>query len=417
MITISEKTKCCGCEACVIACPKKCISFDEDEYGFRYPHVNFDGCVKCGLCEKVCPIINVREALQPQRIFASKNNNEEQRRMSSSGGVFVLLAEETIRKGGVVFGARFNSDWNVVHSCAETIEEAIPFLGSKYVQSRVGDSYKRVKEYLDVGRNVLFSGTSCQIAGLKQYLRNDYDKLLTVEAMCHGVPSPRVWREYLEYIRRPKDDGTGENSVSSSQNKTPSIESISFRDKHDGWGKYSFNVHYMAEHRETKKSGSSSESIKQKEIEIREPHHENVYMQAFLSNAILRPICFACPFKSGKSGADISLGDFWTVDQHIPGFNDDKGVTLVYLLSQKGIEAYTALDVSTYEMKKGIEYNMAFSKSTKAKYPIDKFWRLYNKQGFKCVSKINESLKPSIFKRAKMYLNNRIKKMQKKLDK
>lgn len=408
MITISDKTKCSGCEACVQACPKSCIYFEEDEYGFRYPRVNLEYCVNCGVCEKVCPVINVGDTHQPQRKVASKNNNEGQRSKSSSGGVFVLLAEETIRKGGVVFGARFDADWNVVHSCAETIEGVQPFLGSKYVQSRIGDSYRIAKEYLDEGRNVLFSGTSCQIAGLKQYLRKDYEKLLTVETMCHGVPSPKVWRGYLEYIRRPETAGTGGNAVLLSLTETPSIKGISFRDKHDGWGKFGFVVHYSVNQRETEKFGLSSVIAQNKSIEIREPHKENVFMQAFLSNAILRPICFACPFKSGKSRADISLGDFWTVDQYIPGINDDKGITLVYLLSQKGIEAYNALDVSTYEMENGIEYNVSFSKSTKVKYPIDKFWLLYNKQGFKCVSKVNEALRPSLFKRAKVSLNNSI---------
>lgn len=410
MITIIDKSRCCGCEACLQVCPKNCISFDEDEYGFRYPRVNLDNCVKCGLCENVCPVRNVGEALQPQRIVASKNNNEKQRRISSSGGVFVLLAEETIRKGGVVFGAKFDSDWNVIHSYSDTMQGIIPFLGSKYVQSRIGDSYKKAKDYLDDGRDVLFSGTSCQIAGLKHYLTKDYDKLLTVEVVCHGVPSPRVWREYLDYIRQPKGTCVGNNAVLSSLNDTLSIEGISFRDKQDGWRNFGFVVQYPTNQREAEKSDLSSVNDQKKGFEIREPHKENVFMQAFLSNAILRPICFACPFKSGKSGADISLGDFWTVNQYLPNINDDKGITLVYLLTSKGSEAYNTLDVSSYELEKGIDYNVAFSRSTKVKYPIDKFWQEYNKLGFKCIGKVKESLKPSFFKRTIISLKSRIKK-------
>lgn len=410
MIAITDRLSCCGCEACVQICPKHSIAFDEDEYGFRYPHVNHNDCVDCGLCEKTCPVINVGSIVQPQRIVASKNNNEEQRRISSSGGIFVLLAEETLRKNGVVFGAKFDANWNVVHSCTDTIEGVSSFLGSKYVQSRIFDSYKRAKEYLDEGRDVLFSGTSCQIAGLKQYLRKDYDKLLSVEVMCHGVPSPRVWRDYLDTIRESKESGIEGNTVLSFLNNKPFIESISFRDKHEGWGKYGFVVRFSAAQNEDEKKGLSSENAQKKRIEIREPHKKNVFMQAYLSNAIIRPICFVCPFKSGKSGADISLGDFWTVNQYLPNINDDKGITLVYLLTSKGSEAYNTLDVSSYELEKGIDYNVAFSRSTKVKYPIDKFWQEYNKLGFKCIGKVKESLKPSFFKRTIISLKSRIKK-------
>ena len=271
MIEITDKVQCCGCEACVQACPKQCIAFDEDEYGFRYPHINLNECVKCGLCEKVCPVINAGVTERwPQRVVASKNKNEEQRRLSSSGGLFILLAEETIKKGGVVFGARFDSDWNVVHSCDDTFQGIMPFMGSKYVQSRIGESYKKAKEYLDEGRYVLFSGTSCQIAGLKNYLKDNYDKLLTVESMCHGVPSPRVWREYLDFIRCSKESGSRGNTVLTSFIKTPSIEGISFRDKQNGWGKYGIVVRFSSDKREKKNNGLSSENDNQEDYEIRD---------------------------------------------------------------------------------------------------------------------------------------------------
>ncbi len=416
MIKISDKKQCCGCSACVQACPKKCISLIEDDTGFLYPSVDNEMCVNCGMCEKVCPVINRNEENRPIRVAASINKNEDQRRESSSGGIFVILAEQIIDKGGVVFGAKFDKDWMVIHSYTDNKDELKVFQGSKYVQSRIGDSYKHAKVFLEQGKDVLFSGTPCQIAGLKRFLQKDYEKLLTVEVICHGVPSPGVWRDYLQYVRRPKGAGGGQNTVSLSLNETPSLEGISFRDKQNGWSKYGFVVRYSADQREVEKFGLSSVNIPQKGIVIREPHKENVFMQAFLSNAILRPICYACPFKSGKSEADISLGDFWTVDQYIPEINDDKGVTLVYLLSQKGMEAYNALDVTTYEMKKGAEYNAAFSKSAKVKYPIEKFWYQYNKQGFKCIDKVNEYLRPSLFKKVKISINNRIKNLLKNIE-
>ena len=409
MIKILDKTKCCGCEACIQVCPKHCISFDEDEYGFYYPHTDVDVCIKCGLCKKSCPVTNLRAEVLSVRKVASKNRNEDQRSISSSGGVFVLLAEAVVRRNGIVFGARFDPEWNVRHSSADTLEGIIPFLGSKYVQSRIGDSYKEAKLFLDSGREVLFSGTSCQIAGLKSYLAKEYANLLTVEVMCHGVPSPRIWREYLTYIRRPEGASAGKNTVLSSLNDAPSIEGISFRDKQNGWGKYGFVVRYSADQREAEKFGLSSVKANKKITVISEPHRENIYMQAFLSNAILRPICFSCPFKSGKSGADISLGDFWTVNHYLPDINDDRGISLVYLLSDKGSKAYRDLDVANYDLDKNNDYNVAFSKSTKVKYPIDKFWNLYEKEGFGCLKKVNDSLRLSLFKRLRKSFSIRIK--------
>lgn len=409
MINILDKTQCCGCEACVQVCPRHCILFEEDEYGFCYPHTNMETCINCGLCEKSCPVINTGTEVFPMRKVASKNRNEEQRIKSSSGGVFILLAESVIRRGGIVFGAAFDSEWSVRHLSADTIEGVMPFLGSKYVQSKIGDSYKVTKIHLDNGREVLFSGTSCQIAGLKHYLTKDYNNLLTIEVMCHGVPSPRVWREYLDNIQQPKGAVNGGNMVFSSLNECPSIEAISFRDKKDGWGNYGFVVRYSSDELEAENNSLLPVKSNVKIVETREPHNENPYMQAFLSNAILRPICFSCPFKSGRSGADISLGDFWTVDQYLPGVNDDKGISLVYLLSEKGVNAYSVLNVADYELDKYVEYNTAFTSSTKIKYPIDKFWTHYNKDGLKCMNKVNDSLKLSLFKSLQKSLSIRFK--------
>lgn len=169
MIKIIETKNCCGCAACVLRCPKQCITMHEDEEGFLYPHVDEVSCIDCGLCEKICPVINQDAECIPLHTYAAKNKNEAQRLRSSSGGIFVLLAEHIISEGGVVFGARFDANWEVEHGYAETWDELAPFMRSKYVQSRIGNTYQEAEAFLKAGRKVLFTGTSCQIAGLKKF--------------------------------------------------------------------------------------------------------------------------------------------------------------------------------------------------------------------------------------------------------
>ena len=243
MINIEDKKQCCGCSACVQRCPKQCIVMKEDEEGFLYPVADKDVCIDCNLCEQVCPVLRQREEREPLDVYAAFNKNEEVRMQSSSGGVFTALAESIIKEGGVVFGARFNEDWEVVHDYVETVEGLSAFRGSKYVQSRIGCTFSQAEQFLKQGRKVLFSGTPCQIAGLKLFLRKEYENLLSVDFICHGVPSPGVWRQYLnEFIALM---GNKKNSVFSPSkpmvlNSIRDISRIEFRNKRLGWKKFSF---------------------------------------------------------------------------------------------------------------------------------------------------------------------------------
>ena len=242
MIHITEKFYCCGCMACVSVCPKQCIKMIEDEEGFLYPEIDASRCIDCKLCEKVCPELCQKEERSPLSVYAAKNKNEQIRLASSSGGIFTLLAEKVIDEDGVVFGARFNEKWDIVHDYKETKEGLVAFRGSKYVQSYMGDCYQKVKSFLQQGREVMFTGTPCQIAGLKNYLRKDYDNLLTVDVVCHGVPSPKVWRIYLDEIARKG----GKNTVLSHPIcGKAEIKSIDFRSKSTGWKKFSFALFYI----------------------------------------------------------------------------------------------------------------------------------------------------------------------------
>lgn len=186
----------------------------EDEEGFLYPVVDETVCIDCGLCEKVCPIINRPEKLPVMKVFAVKNRNEEERMASSSGGVFIALAKKVIEQGGVVFGAVFDGNWEVKHTYAETLDGVKPMIGSKYVQSRIEESFCHAEKFLKEGRKVLFTGSPCQITALHNYLRKDYPNLLSVDFLCHGVPSPGVWRKYLEEMSSLSAfKATGKNSV------------------------------------------------------------------------------------------------------------------------------------------------------------------------------------------------------------
>ncbi len=342
MINIQDKKDCCGCNACVQRCPKECIAMHEDSEGFLYPKVDESLCIDCGLCEKVCPVINQSAAREPLEVYAAKNPDEEIRRQSSSGGVFTMLAERTIEHGGVVFGAGFDKDWAVEHQYTETKEGLAAFRGSKYVQSRIGETFKQAEAFLKQGREVLFSGTPCQIAGLKLFLRKEYENLVTVDFICHGVPSPGVFRTYLEEEKEKfaRERG-GRNSVSlrpipslserdglAGDDKAPEVEikSISFRDKQKGWKKFSFVLALSKASAEGERNTVSSSKH----------HRENHFMRGFLADLYLRPSCHACPTKNLKSGSDITLGDYWGIAQTMPEVDDDKGVSVITVNTQRG---------------------------------------------------------------------------------
>lgn len=337
MIKITDKHDCCGCSACVQRCPKQCISLKEDEEGFLYPKVNIDECIDCHLCEKVCPWLNRPDKLQPLEVFAVKNRNEEERMSSSSGGVFIAIAKKVIERGGVVFGAVFDDNWEVVHTYSETIDGVKPMMGSKYVQSRMGDCYREAENFLKSGREVMFTGTPCQITGLHKFLRKEYSNLLSVDFLCHGVPSPGVWRKYLTEafdIHTQKCVVRKKTDKSEPLTTAPVITDIDFRNKRlKGWRDYSFVVY-----------GNLSVSDK-KQVLLADSHNENPFMRGFLNDVYLRPSCYNCKCKNGISHSDLTIADYWAIDLFMPNFNDDKGVSLVIVNTQRGKELFDCLNM------------------------------------------------------------------------
>ena len=344
MIHISDKANCCGCSACAQKCPKQCITMVEDKEGFLYPKVNEELCIQCGLCEKVCVELSQYDNRTPLAAWAAKNNDEHIREKSSSGGVFSLLSEAVIRKDGVVFGVRFDDQWECTHDYIEKEEDIQLFRGSKYLPSKIGESYKNVEKFLKQGRKVLFSGTPCQIAGLNKFLNKDYSNLYTVEVVCHGVPSPAVWRKYKESVMKncARDGGNSVsiNSIPPSEICNQSltgkgeIMGVNFRSKRLGWKNYCFDFTLA------KAKGYGQ----QNSVTVSQSAEKNPYMRLFVYNVILRPSCYQCPAKAGRNKSDITVGDFWHINDVMPEYNDDKGVTLVYLNTEKGKELFDRID-------------------------------------------------------------------------
>lgn len=357
MINIQYRSDCCGCSACVQRCPKQCISMHEDEEGFLYPKVNLDMCIDCGLCEKVCPVLHQAEERIPLEVFAAKNPDEDIRMQSSSGGVFTQLAELIIDAGGVVFGVKWNEHFEAVHAYTESKEGLAAFRGSKYVQSRVGETFKQAEIFLKQGRQVLYSGTPCQIAALKLFLRKEYENLLTVDFICHGTPSPGVFRWYLsEEFAKEAARQSGEKIQFRSSLPIPSIakadvlareqgfeiEDIRFRDKRVGWKKYSFVLSLKLLSKVTTAGEKNSVSLSY-------TLDKHAFMRGFLKDLYLRPSCHACPAKSSKSGSDITLGDYWGIQSLMPELDDDRGVSALTINSEKGKHVLHATTAELHE--------------------------------------------------------------------
>lgn len=402
MIHITDKKNCCGCSACVQRCPKQCIRLEEDTEGFLYPQVDEETCINCGLCEKVCPILNQVDKLSVLEVLAVKNPNDEERMNSSSGGVFLPLAREVINQGGVVFGAVYDESWEVHHVYAEKIEDVYPMMGSKYLQSKIENSFKDAERFLKQGREVLFVGSPCQIAGLRTYLRNkQYPNLLAVDFLCHGVPSPGVWRRYLAETYggyNAKEQSrlqatAGKNSVLlSSLNATSPIGDIKFRDKTEsGWKKFRFVV------RQKSASKADQNTVLSSDI-----HYDNPFMRGFLSDIYLRPSCYACKCKNGVNHSDMTIADFWGINQVAPEFDDDKGVGLVLLNTKKGEDYFSRLSMNVLPstLEQAHFYNGGFNEHTKAHPKRDKFFMLIE-NGKIVKSAVDICLKISLSSRVK----------------
>ncbi len=331
-----------------------------DDEGFLYPYVDKSNCIDCGLCDITCPVINQKEPHKPLNVYAAVNPEENIRKNSSSGGVFSAIAKKVLQQGGVVFGAKFNNCWEVEHGYVEDCESLEKLRSSKYVQSRIKTTYLKVESFLKLGRVVLFSGTPCQVAGLYRYLRKNYVNLITVDIVCHGVPSPKLWREYLSTISSPE-----------------SIVSISMKDKSLSWRNYNIKI------------------ITSNDNSLIERAARNCFMLAFSRNLTLRPSCYLCPSKAGKSGSDIILADYWGIEKIIPHMDDDKGTSLVCVNTEKGYTLIQDLPIKTVlsDYTESVRYNACIERSPAVPSDRGIFWQRYKDYGISAILNIKPARK------------------------
>lgn len=309
-INIKNKSQCCGCTACASICTHHCITMAEDAEGFMYPSVNLSKCSDCGLCEKVCPMIHSESTNHIIKVIGAKHLQKEVRETSSSGGLFTLLAEAFIDQGGVVVGCCLNKDLKAVHVIASCKEELVGMRSSKYVQSDLSDIFSKVRSLLRSGKKVMFSGTPCQVAGLHRFLIKPYDNLFSIDLLCHGVPSPRLYREYLSRMQ----------SIYESK-----AVHVNFRSKQKGWKRLYMNIRFSNGREYFKFSGY------------------DYYMSLFLNNKSQRNSCFHCPFNTINRSGDISLGDFWGIGKKFPEFDDDKGISLALINNAEGMNLFETI--------------------------------------------------------------------------
>lgn len=329
-----QKANCTGCYACFSVCPRNAIIMQEDEEGFQYPDIDEKRCIQCEACSRVCPVLHpvpIKNTAVP-RTYAAINEDWEVRSKSSSGGIFYLLAEKILDAGGVVFGAGFDENWEVCHQEVCSKEELPKLQTSKYVQSRIEDTFQKVRKELKQGRRVLFIGTPCQCAGLQNYLHQSYDNLYTADFICHGVPSPGVWRKYLKY-----------------RSKGNKISSISFRNKKISWERFLLVF-----------------CFKDRNKYIAEDQNHDLYMRGFLQDLYLRPSCSNCKFRKQNRPVDLTLADYWGVQEVEPDMYDGKGTSLVFIQSEKGQKLFDQIEAKKKEsdFARAVSYNRSMLQQT-----------------------------------------------------
>lgn len=300
MEEIVSKNKCTGCTACTSSCPKQAISMQINSEGFKYPIIDKEKCINCGLCKKKCPVLNTKENSSINKAYIGYAKEDNIINNSSSGGIFSLIANYILENNGIIIGAAFNKDNKLKHIAITKKEELYELKGSKYLQSDLDSIFTYIKEKINDNK-ILFAGTPCQIAGLKAFLNKDYDNLVCIDLVCYGVPSPKLFDKYIKELE--------------SQNKSKVLQYV-FRNKSTGWDTY-------------------SNTIKFEDKEITELASENNYIKLFLSHSPLRESCYNCNFKLGNKYSDITLGDFWGVQNCYPEMYNKKGVSAIIINTKK----------------------------------------------------------------------------------
>lgn len=347
---------CTGCGTCLNVCHVNAIRMVASEKGFMYPKVDDSLCVNCKQCIRKCPI-NLQNTAETfdQKVYAAWSKDKNVRKISSSGGLFSLLADFTLQQGGAVCASSFNDDFTAVEfGICERKTDVPRYRGSKYLQSSTGTIYQQVKDILTEGRKLLFIGTGCQVAGLKSFLGRDFDNLLCIDLVCHGTPSPLVWKNYVNYL----DLLHGSSGV----------ESVTFRKKKPSWKVYSISIKF--------KNGKQYEASKT----------EDPYMIAFAKDYMLRPSCEHCKFACKSREGDITLADFWSYRSFdFRTRNDEKGISCVIINSDKGNRVFEAIRNQLTVVEKTMEEAIRGNRSLVSPWPANEkaaeFWKSYIQNG------------------------------------
>lgn len=304
-----EKNECCGCGVCVQKCPQKAITMRKEENGFLYPHIEKEKCLDCQVCYTVCPFADsgyvYSRSIDIPEVYMVVHGDDEILKKSTSGGAFTAIAETFCDEKYVIFGAAFDENLVVRHTYITDIMDLQKFHGSKYVQSEIGECYKQAETFLKEGKRVLFSGTPCQIAGLRAYLEKEYENLLCIDLICNGVPSPLVLEKYICYLENDYND---------------KVKYIRFRDKSKyGWLLPCTRIDFFSS--------------------TRSDYHllaDDSYEKIYLSNIALRESCYNCKFSESRRVGDFTIGDFWNAEILYPKINNKKGLSLVLINTEKG---------------------------------------------------------------------------------
>lgn len=366
---LADKTTCTGCTACANTCPSHAITMKPDENGFHFPVIDSAACIHCGACERTCPLLNyVPNSGARPRAYAAWSLDEQVRMQSSSGGVFTEIAKTILAKGGAIFGAAYGKYFEVFHRVAESLTELEPLRGAKYSESRLNETFSEVRVRLTKGQTVLFSGTPCQVGGLKAYLKKDYDNLLCVDFICHGIPSPKAWKSYVEYRADADHDGVLPFQVN-------------LRDKSSGWSRYQYSNLFRY-------SGGK---------EHRELSTQSAYMKLFTGDYISRASCENCQFKGYQRPSDITLGDFWGIWDVAPDMDDDRGTSVVLLQSEKGQRTWEQikdnLQFKEVQLEQASQMNPSMLSSSHSKGNREMVLKLIRSEGFdKALSQLSSSV-------------------------
>lgn len=387
-IEILDRKDCCGCGSCMQKCPKQAISMVKNSEGFLYPQIDKEKCIKCGLCCKVCPQLkNVKKRNNEfPKAFAMRNKSNKELLQSSSGGIFSNIANYVLEQNGVIFGAAYNENLEVEHIKVEDQEEINKIRGSKYVQSNIRDMYKEAEKFLKEDRMVLFTGTPCQIAGLNSYLMKEYDKLITCDLVCHGVPSPELFQLYIDYL---------------SKKFTSKVVKYNFRSKmKNGWGLYS--------------------TVETEDGKIRYINPDfDPYYSNFLESTTYRLSCYQCHYTNCNRVANITLADYWGISGIHPSFYKADGNSLVLINDLKGEkilkEISENIEYIPTDLKKAIEHNKNLIEPSKYSKQREMVYKgIYAKNSQQYI-KENLKVKLNTKKIIKAIIPNKIQRILKKM--